>query len=93
VKLVRRFGAKYVVFGGPLAMALGFVLDATFSAQTGGRKFAVSMVVLRAGIGLTFAPATESIMDSRPVEKVVVGSAVNESQHVNSGVAPRGIDA
>ena len=36
-------------------------------------------MVLAAGMGLTMAPATESIMGSLPTEKAGVGSAVNDT--------------
>jgi EmrB/QacA subfamily drug resistance transporter len=78
-KVVERVGTKYVVASGLLVTAVGLAL-VTFAGPTDGDTLLiVSSVVMAAGMGLTMAPATESIMGSLPREKAGVGSAVNDT--------------
>ena len=75
---VRR-GTKAVVSGGLLSMAAGLAWvgfgqnDATSYVLIAGQ-----MVLLGAGMGLTSAPATESIMGAVSTAKAGVGSALND---------------
>ncbi len=75
---VRR-GSKVIVTLGLLCMAaaLGWVAIAQ-TASTGYLVIAGQMVFLGAGMGLTSAPATESIMGTVSNAKAGVGSALND---------------
>jgi hypothetical protein len=77
--LTRRLGTKLVVAGGLLAMATGLVVTSTVDAGTGYGTILASMLIMGAGLGLTTAPATESIMGSLPPARAGVGSAVNDT--------------
>jgi len=77
--LVRRVGTKVVVAGGLALMSAGFVVAATTTATSSYSVVVVSMALMGVGLGLTSAPATESIMGALPPERAGVGSAVNDT--------------
>ncbi len=78
-KLVERFGTKRVVATGMLMFAIGLVVASTSTVSSGYGIVLVAIVLMGSGMGLTIAPATESIMGSLPKEKAGVGSAVNDT--------------
>jgi EmrB/QacA subfamily drug resistance transporter len=75
----QRLGAKRVVVAGMLVFAAGLVLASTVTTTSGYTRLGVAMVLLGAGLGLSSAPATESIMGSLPRNRAGVGSAVNDT--------------
>jgi len=85
-QLAVRAGTKLIVTTGLVAMAAfyGWVAAAT-SATISYRIIAVQMVVYGLGMGLTSAPATESIMGAISRAKAGVGSAVNDSTRLVGG--------
>lgn len=78
-RMVERVGTKVVVTSGLVIVAVGLAMASTFSMGSSYGDLLVSMLVLSAGMGLTMAPATESIMGSLPPGKAGVGSAVNDT--------------
>jgi EmrB/QacA subfamily drug resistance transporter len=80
-RIVERVGTKAVVTTGLATAGLGLALFAGLPAQ--GASYwgdvAWRMVIMALGMGLTMAPATESIMGSLPRAKAGVGSAVNDT--------------
>jgi hypothetical protein len=80
-RIVERVGTKIVVTTGLTLAGIGLALFATLPAH--GISYwgdvAWKMMVMAAGMGLTMAPATESIMGSLPRAKAGVGSAVNDT--------------
>ncbi len=81
-----RAGTKLIVTTGLVAMAAFYAWVAvTTSATTGYGVIAAQMVVFGAGLGLTSAPATESIMGAIPRSKAGVGSAVNDTSRLVGG--------
>jgi EmrB/QacA subfamily drug resistance transporter len=80
-KLVEYVGTKIVVGSGLLCASFGLVLLANMPADNISFNGDVlwRMVILAVGMGLTMAPATESIMGSLPRAKAGVGSAVNDT--------------
>jgi EmrB/QacA subfamily drug resistance transporter len=78
-KLAARFGTKAVVSVGLAMMGVGFGLMATSTARTGYPFLLGASMVIAAGMGLSMAPATESIMGSLPPAQAGVGSAVNDT--------------
>ncbi len=79
-RLALRFGTKVIVGLGLLSMSAGFFGAATMAVDTPYWAGVVPwMVLMAAGLSLTTAPATESIMGSLPVDKAGVGSAVNDT--------------
>jgi EmrB/QacA subfamily drug resistance transporter len=85
-QLAVRAGTKLIVTAGMIAMAAfyGWVA-ATTSATLSYGIIAAQMVVYGLGLGLTSAPATESIMGAISRAKAGVGSAVNDSTRLVGG--------
>src|SRR5215813_8701945 len=85
-QLAVRAGTKLIVTTGLVAMA-GFYgwVAASASATLSYGIIAVQMVVFGLGMGLTSAPATESIMGAISRRKAGVGSAVNDSTRLVGG--------
>jgi len=85
-QLAVRAGTKLVVTTGLVAMA-GFYawVAATISATLSYAIIAAQMVVYGLGLGLTSAPATESIMGAISRAKAGVGSAINDSTRLVGG--------
>ncbi len=78
-KLVERVGTTRVVSTGLASMAVGFLWVSTASAGTPYLEIVGQMLFLGVGLGMTTAPATESIMGSLSPEKAGIGSAVNDT--------------
>jgi EmrB/QacA subfamily drug resistance transporter len=85
-QLAVRAGTKLVVTTGLVATA-GFYawVAATASATLSYDVIAAQMVIYGLGMGLTSAPATESIMGAISRRKAGVGSAVNDSTRLVGG--------
>ncbi|MFY9926992.1 MAG: MFS transporter, partial [Streptosporangiaceae bacterium] len=85
-QLAVRAGTKLIVTTGLVAMA-GFYawVALTTSTTLSYGIIAVQMVVYGLGMGLTSAPATESIMGAIARTKAGVGSAVNDSTRLIGG--------
>jgi hypothetical protein len=77
--LAVRAGTKSVVTAGLVLLGSAFLWISTASTATPYSEIIGQMVLLGAGLGLTSAPAIESIMDVAPREKAGVGSAVNDA--------------
>ena len=78
-RVVERVGTTRVVASGLALMAVGFAWVSAASVATPYLEIVGQMIVLGTGLGLTTAPATESIMGSLPADKAGVGSAVNDT--------------
>jgi hypothetical protein len=83
--LAVRSGTKLVVAAGLVALAAGLAWTSTASASTSYLTIAGQMVLIGSGIGLTSAPATESIMGAVPRAKAGVGSAINDATRILGG--------
>jgi EmrB/QacA subfamily drug resistance transporter len=81
-RLAVRSGTKLVVAGGMVSLAIGLAWASTSSTSTSYLTIATSMVFIGSGIGLTSAPATESIMGAVSAAKAGVGSAVNDATRI-----------
>ena len=80
-RIVERFGTKVVVGSGLAITGIGLALFATVPSEhiSYWGDIAWRMVIMAGGMGLTMAPATESIMGSLPRAKAGVGSAMNDT--------------
>jgi len=84
--LAVRAGTKLIVTTGLVAMAAFYAwVAATTSATLSYGIIAIQMVLYGLGMGLTSAPATESIMGAISRAKAGVGSAVNDSTRLVGG--------
>ena len=83
--LAVRSGTKLVVAAGLVSLAAGLARTSTASASTSYLTIAGQMVLIGSGIGLTSAPATESIMGAVPRAKAGVGSAINDATRILGG--------
>jgi EmrB/QacA subfamily drug resistance transporter len=84
-RLAVRAGTKLVVACGLLCLAAGLAWTSSASASTSYLTIALQMVLIGSGIGLTSAPATESIMGAVPSAKAGVGSAINDATRILGG--------
>jgi EmrB/QacA subfamily drug resistance transporter len=84
-RLAVRSGTKLVVAAGLACLAAGLAWTSTASASTTYLTIAGQMVLIGSGIGLTSAPATESIMGAVPAAKAGVGSAINDATRILGG--------
>jgi EmrB/QacA subfamily drug resistance transporter len=78
-RLTERVGTKLVVAAGLLVVAGALWLLSTVQLGDGYGPVAATLALLGVGMGLTVAPATESIMGSLPLAKAGVGSAMNDT--------------
>jgi EmrB/QacA subfamily drug resistance transporter len=79
-RLVHRIGTKLVVGLGLFCVATALVLLSQLDASSPyWPDVMLRMMLMAAGMGLTMAPATESIMGALPRAKAGVGSAVNDT--------------
>lgn len=76
---VSRVGTKAIVFLGLLMMAASFAWISVIDLSVGYPEMAAQMVLLGGGLGLTTAPATDSIMGVVRPEQAGAGSAVNDA--------------
>jgi EmrB/QacA subfamily drug resistance transporter len=85
-RLAVRFGTKLVVCTG-LLFITGFYawVAATITPTLGYGTIAVQMVLYGVGLGLTSAPATESILGAVSNEQAGIGSAVNDATRLLGG--------
>jgi EmrB/QacA subfamily drug resistance transporter len=84
-RLVERVGTKLVVGSGLVLVAVGMGVMTTVPVADGYPRLLFGMCLLAAGVGLTMAPATESIMGSLPPAKAGVGSAMNDTTRQMGG--------
>src|SRR5262249_9928739 len=78
-RIVERIGTTTVGVVGLAIFAAGLAWASTADAATPYIEIATQMLMLGGGLGLTTAPATESIMGSLSADKAGVGSAVNDT--------------
>jgi EmrB/QacA subfamily drug resistance transporter len=78
-KAAVRYGTRVVVTTGLLLFATALLWISTASAGTTYATIAGQMIIMGAGLGLTSAPATESIMSVLTPEKAGIGSAMNDA--------------
>lgn len=78
-RLVEHVGTKIVVGAGLILAAIGLAWMSRLTIGSDYWDLLYPMVVLASGMGLTMAPATESIMGSIPREKAGIGSAMNDT--------------
>ena len=78
-RLVERFGTKRIVLTGLSLVTTGLLLLSTIAADSPYPMVISFFMIMAAGMGMTMAPATESVMGALPREKAGVGSAINDT--------------
>jgi EmrB/QacA subfamily drug resistance transporter len=78
-RLVEKVGTKRIVLVGLGLIIVGLALASTIEPHTAYPQAISYFMVMAAGMAMTMAPATESVMGSLPREKAGVGSAVNDT--------------
>jgi EmrB/QacA subfamily drug resistance transporter len=78
-KLVERIGTKVTVTAGLTLVTIGLLLMTGLQVDTSYGNLVWRLMIMAVGMGLTMAPATESVMGSLPLGKAGVGSAVNDT--------------
>ncbi len=78
-RLADRFGRNRVMASGLGLIVAGMLVMATLSVSSGYAPVALALLLFGGGMGLATAPATGAIMESMPLGKAGVGSAVNDT--------------
>ena len=77
--LAERFGPANIMAAGFGFVVAGMLVMATVDQSTSYLVIAAALILLGAGMGVTVAPGTGSIMAAVPLNKAGVGSAVNDT--------------
>ena len=83
--LATRFGTRVVVMSGLVLFGAGFAWIAVAPTYMSYSVIVLQMLMMGTGLGLTTAPATESILSVLPAAKAGVGSAVNDATREAGG--------
>ena len=83
--LAGRRGTRVIVITGLLLLGGSFLWISQAGTRTPYPVIALQMIVMGTGLGLTTAPATESILSVLPPAKAGVGSAVNDATREAGG--------
>ena len=78
-RLVERFGQRAVVSTGLVVVAGGLAILSRSGVHANYPVLALSLVITAAGMGMVTAPSTGAIVQSLPLNKAGVGSAVNDT--------------
>jgi EmrB/QacA subfamily drug resistance transporter len=78
-KVVQRLGSKITVAFGLSLVTIGLLSMVGLQVDSPYSDIFWRLMLMSAGMGLTMAPATESVMGSLPIFKAGVGSAVNDT--------------
>ena len=89
--LERFVGTKLVVVTGMLVVAAGFALLSQVGVHDRYMNVLPAFLLIGLGTGLAFAPATESVMGSLPIDQAGVGAATNGASLQTGGALGVGI--
>ncbi|MHB8340909.1 MAG: MFS transporter, partial [Mycobacteriales bacterium] len=84
-RLAGRVGTRAVVASGLVLFGAAFAWISVSATHEPYLAIAAQMVVMGTGLGLTTAPATESILSVLPPAKAGVGSAINDATREAGG--------
>jgi EmrB/QacA subfamily drug resistance transporter len=83
--LAGRLGTRIIVVTGLVLFGTAFAWIAVSATYESYLQIAAQMVIMGTGLGLTTAPATESILSVLPAAKAGVGSAINDATREAGG--------
>jgi EmrB/QacA subfamily drug resistance transporter len=78
-RLTEKLGSKIVVTTGLVIVAIALTVISGVEIDGGYGRVALALSIMGFGMGMTMAPATDSIMGSLPLAKAGVGSAMNDT--------------
>jgi EmrB/QacA subfamily drug resistance transporter len=79
-RIAARIGTKRAIALGALIASAGmFYMSQVFHAETPYVLIAIGQLILATGLGTAFSPATATVMNSVPLAKAGVGSAMNDT--------------
>jgi EmrB/QacA subfamily drug resistance transporter len=84
-RLATRFGGRYVGAAGLAVSAIGFVWLSQLSVSSSYWPVLIGMLVIGVGLGLGMTPATNAIVESLPIAKQGLASAVNDTSREMGG--------
>jgi hypothetical protein len=84
-RMAPRIGTRLIVVTGLVLLGTSFAWIATSATLVSYGQIVGQMVLMGTGLGLTTAPATESILSVLPAAKAGVGSAVNDATREAGG--------
>lgn len=84
-RIVERVGTKVTVATGLALVTTGLLLMTQLGVDESYGNLIWRLMIMAAGMGLTMAPATDSVMGSLPLAKAGVGSAVNDTTRLVGG--------
>ena len=84
-RVVDRIGTKITVAMGLGLVTVGLLTMTQLQTDTPYGNIFWRLMLMAAGMGLTMAPATDSVMGSLPLFKAGVGSAVNDTTRLVGG--------
>jgi EmrB/QacA subfamily drug resistance transporter len=84
-RLAGRIGTRVIVVIGLVMFGTAFAWISISPMDMSYLRIALQMVLMGTGLGLTTAPATESILSVLPAAKAGVGSAVNDATREAGG--------
>jgi len=87
----RIVGTKPVVFAGMAVVALGFGLLTRVTVHDTYMDVLPAFLLIGLGTGLAFAPSTESVMGSLPIDQAGVGAATNGAALQTGGALGVGV--
>jgi EmrB/QacA subfamily drug resistance transporter len=76
-RIVRTVGTKPVVFTGMVLIGIGLLVLSGVTVRDTYLQILLPLFLLGIGAGLAFAPCTEAVMGSLPLEQTGIGSATN----------------
>ena len=85
VNLANRLGTRRIVMAGLTLLGSSFLWISQAGMATPYPVIVVQMLMMGTGLGLTTAPATESILSVLPPAKAGVGSAINDATREAGG--------
>jgi EmrB/QacA subfamily drug resistance transporter len=79
-RIAARLTPKRTIALGTLIAALGmFYMSQVFHAETPYLLIVIGQIILGVGLGIAFSPATTTVMNSVPLAKAGIGSAMNDT--------------